>query len=249
MNRNISLTILLSVALVLFAAALYMYRPQPDKLTRVSVAGDARAKIAPDTAVVTFSVVTQNAQALIAQQDNARKSDAVKSAVEAVKAASKIDVKTSGYNLSPEQDYYSGKLPKILGYTVRNTVTARVSDLTQVGAVVDAATKAGANSIESIVFVVGEDSPAHGESLAAATRQALAKAEAIAASLNGRIVRVVESHEAGVEPARAPSDYSSGAMSNAAMNEAKPMRTTPVEAGSLDVRAQVVLTVEIEVRH
>lgn len=248
MNRNISLTVLLTVALLLFAAALYLYRPAQNNLTRVSVTGESQTRIAPDTAVVTFSVVTQNAQALLAQQENARKSDAVKNALEAIGANSKIEVKTSDYNLQPEQDYYSGKLPKILGYTVRNTVAASINDLSQVGAVIDAATKAGANSVESTAFIVRQDSPAQGEALALATKQAMAKAEAIAQSLNGRIVRIVETNEGGIAPRPFPSEYMSNAASSDFKSVAKPIVTTPVEAGSLNVRSQVMLTVEIQIK-
>jgi uncharacterized protein YggE len=246
MQKNIALTILLTIALALFACALYLYRPVSNNLTRVSVLGESQTKVAPDTAVVTFSVVTQNAQALNAQQENARKSDAVKSALETIGANFKIEVKTSDYNLQPEQDYYSGKLPKILGYTVRNTVTASINDLSQVGAVIDAATKAGANSVESTAFIIRQDSPAQGEALALATRQATAKAEAIAQALNGRVVRVVETNEGGIAPRPLVSDYMSNSASMDFKSVAKPTVTTPVEAGSLNVRSQVVLTVEIE---
>lgn len=248
MTKNISLTILLAIALLLFAFALYLHKPARNNLTHATVAGESRTRAAPDTAVVTFSVVTQNAQALAAQQENARKSEAVKAALESVGANSKIEVKTSDYNLQPEQDYSSNGLPKIVGYTVRNTVTASIGDLTRVGAVIDAATKAGANSVESTAFIVRQDSPAHGEALALATKQALAKAVAIAQSLNGRIVRVVETNEGGISPPSAPVSYAGSAMSNAGMSAAKPITATPVEAGSLDVRSQVVLTVEIEVK-
>ena len=246
MNNNVAKIIFLSLALVLFAAALWVYRPVSNKSTRVAVTGEARAKVSPDTAVVTFSVVTQNAAAFAAQQENARKSEAVKAAVEAIAAGGKIEVKTSEYNLSPEQDYYSGKLPKILGYTVKNTVKVSIGDLTQVGAVIDAATKAGANSIESTEFVVREDSPAQGDALALATKQALAKAESIAKSLNGRVVRVVETNEGGI-PVQASPDYRIAALpSNASsMSEAKRTYTTPVEAGSLNIQSHVVLVVEI----
>ncbi|MDQ3321534.1 MAG: SIMPL domain-containing protein, partial [Acidobacteriota bacterium] len=148
MNNNVAKVVLLSLALAVFAAALYVYRPIQNKFTRVAVTGEAQAKVSPDTAVVTFSVVTQNAQALNAQQENARKSEAVKAAVESISADDNIEVKTSDYNLSPEQDYYSsGKLPKILGYTVKNTVTVSIKNLSKVGTVIDAATKAGANSV------------------------------------------------------------------------------------------------------
>lgn len=245
MNNNAAKVVFLSLALALFAAALYLYRPVSNTSTRVAVTGEARAKVSPDTAVVTFSVVTQNARALAAQQENARKSEAVKAAVEALTASGKIEVKTSEYNLSPEQDYYSGKLPKILGYTVKNTVKVSINDLSQVGAVIDAATKAGANSVESTEFIVREDSPAQGDALALATKQAMAKAESIAKALNGRLVRVVETNEGGIPVQSSPSYYSGSSMSNAAMSEAKTMVRTPVEAGSLNIQSQVTLVVEI----
>lgn len=245
MKNNIYKIALLIIGSVLFAAALYVYRPRENKLTRITVTGDAQTNIAPDTAVITFSVVTENAQALVAQQENARKSEAVKAAVEALAANAKPEIKTGDYNLSPQQDY-SGKTPKIKGYEVRNTVNVSIADLTQIGAAIDAATKAGANSIEGIQFVLRENSPAQGDALALATRQAMTKAEAIAQSLNGKIARVVESNELGAPVVPERNDY---AMSNAAMlkTEAKPIYNTPVQAGSLNVRSQVVLVVEVEI--
>ena len=247
MNNNFYKIGLLLVAVALFAVALYVYRPHENRLTRITVVGDAQAKIAPDTAVITFSVVTQNAQALTAQQDNARKSEAVKTAVEAI-ANAKPEIKTSEYNLSPQQDY-SGDRPKISGYEVRNTVSVTISDLNQVGAVIDATTKAGANSVEGIQFVLRENSPAQGDALALATRQAMTKAEAIAQSLNGKIVRVVESLEGGATVIPVRDGYgssNSATMSN--MSMARPIINTPVQAGSLNVRSQVVLVVEVEIK-
>ena len=246
MKNNVYKIALLIIGLVLFAAALYVYRPHENKLTRITVMGNAQTKIAPDTAVITFSVVTQNAQALVAQQENARKSEAVKASVEAIAANAKPEIKTGDYSLSPQQDY-SSDTAKIKGYEVRNTVNVSIGDLTQVGAVIDAATKAGANSIEGIQFVLRENSPAQGDALALATRQAMTKAEAIAQSLNGKIVRVVESDEGGAPTIPQRNDY---AMSNSAMSNyaaAKSAYNTPVQAGSLNVRSQVVLVVEVAI--
>ena len=244
--NNIYKIVMLALALVVFAAALYVYRPVQNKYTRITVVGDSQTKIAPDTAVITFSVVTQDKQALNAQQENAKKSEAVKQAVEAITANAKPEIKTSDYSLNPEQDYYSGKMPKILGYEVKNTVSVSINDLSQVGAVIDAATKAGANSVEGIRFVLGETSPAQGDALSLATKQAMAKAESIAQSLNGKIVRVVETTEGGV-PNRQPMPLSENydkMSTNTAMNSSY---TTPVQAGSLNVRSQVVLVVEVEI--
>jgi uncharacterized protein len=248
MNPNIFKIAALGSFLVLFAVALYVYRPTTTNLTRITVVGDSQTKISPDTAVITFSVITQGKQALDAQQQNARKSEAVKQAVESVTTGAVTEIKTSDYNLRPEQDYYSGKMPKILGYQVRNTVTVSISDVGRVGAIVDAAAGAGANSVESIRFIVGETSPAQGEALASAAKQAMAKAESVARSLNGRIVRIVQTIEGGVPPQMVDSEFNqvSNAMSNSAFGVAKRMIETPVQAGAETIRSQVVLIVEIE---
>lgn len=248
MNNNIYKFAALMIFLILLAAAIYIYRPNQDKLTRVTVVGDSKTQIAPDTAVITFSVVTQAKQAVDAQQENARKSEAVRQAVMSLTANSNPEVKTSDYNLSPEQDYYSGKMPKILGYEVKNTVTVSTTDLTQVGAVVDAATRAGANSVQGIQFVVGEASPAQGEALALATKQAMAKAEAIAKSLNGRIVRIVETNEGGVPVQTQRDRYESTTIANAAaLGLSEKKYETPVQPGSLNVRSTVILVVDIAI--
>lgn len=247
MNTNVIKIIALVAFLALLGAAIYVYRPNPNNLTRVTVIGDSQAKIAPDTAIIIFSVVTTGKQAVDAQQENARKSEAVKKAVEAITADAKAEFKTSDYSLSPEQDYYSGKTPKILGYNVKNTVTISIDKLDRVGSIIDAATAAGANSVEGIQFVVGEASPSQGEALALATKQAIAKAEAIAKSLNGRIVRVVQTVEGGV-PASFGADkneYASNASSMA--NMAMKSMPTTVQAGSLNTRSQVILVVDISI--
>ncbi len=243
MKNNVYKLALLAIGFILFAAALYVYRPVNDKTTRITVIGDSRTKIAPDTAVITFSVVTQDKQAINAQQENARKSENVKKAVEEITANDQPEIKTSDYRLNPEQYYYSGKMPKILGYEVKNTVTVSIKNLSKVGAVIDTATKAGANSVEGIGFVVGETSPAQGDALALATKQAMAKAEAIAQSLNGKIVRVLESTEGGI-PIQSQTSMDEYKM-NSNMTAAKPVYNTPVQAGSLDVRSQVLLVVEV----
>jgi uncharacterized protein YggE len=250
MNDIMYKVIALGLFLILLATAIYVYRPVESKLTRITVVGDSQAKVAPDTAVITFAVVTQGKQAVDAQQENARKSDAVKKAVEAISADAKTEIKTSNYSLSPEQDHYSGKMPKILGYEVKNTVTVSIDKIDRVGAIIDAATAAGANTVEGIQFVVGEASPAQGDALALATKQAMAKAEAIATSLNGKIVRVVQSSEVGAPFAPMPETESYAANANATAllgMDRKPMISTPVQSGSLNVRSQVILVVDLAI--
>ena len=227
--------------LILLAAALYIYRPVEDRLTRVAVTGYAETAVEPDTAVITLSVVTEAKQALAAQQENARRSEAVGKAVEEAIAGSVAEIKTGNYTLSPQRDYYSD-LPKIKGYSARNTVTVSIDALDKVGSVIDAATAAGANSVEGIEFEVAGDGPGQGSALAAASRQAMAKAEAIAASLGGRIVRVVQSTEGGIDPEHLDTQYERKNSYATMANLAK----TPVRAGTEKLSSSIVLVVDIE---
>lgn len=243
MNTDIFKWIALGMALILLVAALYIFRPTESSFTRVTVSGDSQAKLAPDTAVITFSVITAGKQALDVQNENARKSEAVTNAIKVILPAEGSEIKTSNYSLNPQQDYYSGKTPKILGYEVRNTVTVSVSKLDIVGSIIDAATAAGANSVEGIQYVVGQASPAQGEALALATKQATAKAEAIAASLNGKIVRVVQSTEGGIDPRHVQASYAAASAANSNASEFRPR--TPIQSGSVDAFSSVVLVVDI----
>lgn len=246
MKTNIWKFGLVSIGLVLFAAALYLYRPPaPSNYTRVTVTGESQTDVPPDNAVVSFSVVTQNANAVNAQQENARKIEAVMKALQDASGGAKQEIKTSNYNLTPEQDYSGSGMPKIVGYEARNTITVTTDNLNQVGALIDAATKAGANSVEGIAFVLREDSTKRGDALGIATKQAMAKAEAIATSLGGRIVRVVETVEGGSTPT--PVVYPNASMStNTSSTKSEYM--TQIRSGSVNVRGQVTLVVEIDAR-
>ncbi|HVF56161.1 MAG TPA: SIMPL domain-containing protein [Pyrinomonadaceae bacterium] len=244
-----SLLIILVVAVV--AAVASACATKEKRLSRVMVTGEADVKAPPDTAVIVLSVVTQNGRALDAQQQNARKSDAVMQAVKEA-AGANPEVRTTGYSLEPQRNW-NGSMPKIVGYEARNSVTVTTGQLDNVGAVIDAATQAGANSVESVAFILRENNPARGQTLSDATKQAMGKAQSIAQALGGRVVRIVEQQEGGFVNRRTGTDEerneaypSAAAMANTATDAAKQTMRTPVEAGSLSVKSQVQLIVEIE---
>ena len=205
----------------------------------MTVAGEAISRVEPDTAVVSLSVVTQTPQALTAQQENARKSEAVANSVKAI-AGSNVDIKTSDYVLQPQYDPRDKSLPKIVGYDARNTVIVTMSDLKNVGAIIDAASRAGANSIDGISFVLRQTSPARGQALADATQQAMNKARSIAEALGGHVLRVVEENESS-NVGGVPDPYES-LKADSTLGKAR----TPIAAGFLSIRSNVQLIVEVE---
>jgi uncharacterized protein YggE len=213
----------------------------PARLTRVLVMGDSLVQAQPDTAILSISVVTQGKRALDAQQENANRSEAVVRAVKSVAGADAL-VRTSGYTLEPQRVYKENQPPTITGYEARNGVTVTLGDLTRVGAVIDAASQAGANNVDSVSFTLRKDRAAKDQALAEATRKAVSKAQVIAQALGGRVVRIVEVQEAGIGP-RPVIDALEGRNARASMVK---QAATPIEIGTLDITSQVQLIAEIE---
>ena len=233
--RAISIISLCTLSLALSGCA-----RKPNKTTKVTVAGEATSRVEPDTATLTISVVTQSGQALTAQQENARKSTLVADAVKA-KAAS-AEIKTSDYTLQPQYDYRDNKLPKIVGYNARNSVIVTMTDLQGVGAVIDAASQAGANSIDGISFTLKQTSPARGQALADATQQAMNKANSIAQALGGHVSRVIEENESSTV---AGDGFNELTRAYSVNGEATKL-DTPITSAPLSIRSNVQLIVEIE---
>lgn len=210
-------------------------------LTKVWVTGDSIVQAQPDTAILTVSVVTQARRALDAQQENANKSDAVVRALKSVAGAG-AEIKTSGYSLQPQRIYKEGQPPTITGYEARNSVTATIADLTKVGPVIDATAQAGANDVAGVSFTLRKDRPARDQALSEATREAVSKAQVIAQALGGRVVRIVEVLEEGVERPRPMYD----SMQTMRAGREGMAAQTPIEVGTLDITSRVQLIAEIE---
>ena len=211
------------------------------RMTKVTVSGEAMTKVEPDAAVIVLSVVTQNAQAITAQQENARKSEAVANAIKNT-AGANAEIKTSDYSLQPQYDYRDNRLPRIVGYDARNSVIVTMSDLKHVGEVIDAASSAGANSIDNVSFILRQTSPARGQALADATQQAKNKANSIAQALGGRVLRVVEENENATVTGERDME------TQATLNYDGKLRKsiTPIASGQLSIKSNVQLIVEIE---
>ena len=211
------------------------------RVTRVMVGGDSIVKAQPDTAILTVSVVTQNRTAIEAQQENATKTDAVVRALKAAAGAG-AEVKTSGYSVQPQRVYIENQPPTISGYEVRNSVTVTTSELTKLGAIIDAAAQSGSNDIAGIAFTLRQDRQARDRALSEATQEALGKARMIASALGGRVVRIVEVQEEGFQQRPPIPIYQAEGFATVAQAKV----ATPIEVGSLEITSRVQVIAEVE---
>ena len=231
----------MALAATILIQAEALAQDSPDKLTRptIRVNGEATVSAKPDQAEINIGVVTQATTGQAAASQNAQKQDAVLSELRKMLGAA-AEIKTISYSLNPNYRYpREGGQPTITGYTASNIVQVKTEDLTQVGKVIDLATQSGANTIQSLRFTVKDEQRALAQALGQAAIRARAKAEAIAAALGLKIVRVLHIDESGVAM---PLPMNTRAFAAEAGQAAV---STPIESGTVDFRATVTLTVEI----
>lgn len=157
----------------------------------ISVQGTAEAKVLPDQAELTLGVETRAETAEDAERINAQASDAVIDAL--IKAGvRKADIQTSYYYLQPQVDYREYGAAEVLGYIATHTLLIETENLDNVGALIDAAVNAGANQVQGVQFTLSEQAQAQAyrDILGEATKDAQAKADAIAQALGVAITGV-----------------------------------------------------------
>jgi uncharacterized protein YggE len=210
------------------------------QLSSIRVTGDARVTTKPDRVQIDIGVTTRALQAQEAAAQNAHQTDAVLGSLRKAAGAAAV-LKTVSYSLSPTYKYHpNGEEPTLTGYTAANVVQVTLDDLARIGAVIDAATQAGANQVQGIQFTLRDQDAVRAEALRQAAVSARAKADVLAAALQLKILRVlnVEENSPRVLPVRT-------FMGGARMSAAAAAAPTPVESGTLDVTADVMLTVEV----
>ncbi|MGD0617447.1 MAG: SIMPL domain-containing protein [Bryobacteraceae bacterium] len=133
---------------------------------------------------------------------------------------------------------YSSNKSKVDGYVAVNTIEVHVPDPAMATKAIDAASKYGATVIGGMQPSALNEQNARAEALKQATVRARADAEAMAAALGMRVVRVLSAETAAVP---APAQPPLGPM-ELAKRVAPP---TPIEAGSEDLRVHVSVTLEV----
>ena len=218
------LTVLLFLALPAFAQTTTR-RPV------VRAIGDATVSSTPDQATIVLAVETRSATAQDAAAQNAVLSSAVLAALQALLGAN-ADIKTTNYSLSPLYNYPPNAQPVLTGYMVVNSIQTTLTSIGMTGKVLDTATQAGANQIQSLTFSLRDPEPFLAQALRQAALKARAHADAMVSGVGLHLGNVVLMQESGASPIVA-----STAPIGAAL--------TPIQPGTVDIHATVILELEI----
>ena len=217
---------------------------QPE--TTISISAEGKVVAEPDVAWLTGGVISEAKTAQEALRQNARDMDGVYRAL-AEAGLERKHIQTSNFSINPQYSYSKSGLSSssgkrvLEGYTVSNTVIAKVTDLDGVGPLIDAMVSLGGNSFNGVSFGLQDASNVENEARRKAMRAAMERAKLYADVAGYKIKRIVTINEGGV--------YNQGprpemmARASVAMDAAPP---TQISGGELVYSASVTVVFELE---
>ena len=239
--RNLILLTISLFALILSTAST---ADESMPVSRILVTGEGHAELAPDMAILALTVTREAETAGDALDAN---SNAMAEVLAAMKAAGirENDLQTSGFSIQPRYFHPPVKpsgqreAPQIVGYTVRNSLTVRVRDISSVGTILDKSVSLGVNEGGNIRFTNEDPSGAITQARTQAVRNALAKARTLADAAGiktGRILEISE-HSANPRPMH---------MADAEVSLVRAGSAVPVATGENIYKVMVNISLEID---
>lgn len=226
------------VALPLAASAQESTKREPV----ISVSGEGDAAVAPDMAILSFSVVKQ-AETAAALSENSKAMTEVQAALKAAGIADK-DLQTSNFSVQPVYKQFEPKNgvyipPEITGYQVTNGLTVRVRQLAKLGEILDSSLKLGINQGGDIAFTNDRPEATVTEARKAAVADAISKAKTLAEAAGVKLGRVLEISETMQRPMPMPQTM----LRAAAMEKSD---SVPIAAGENTYKVSVNVTFALE---
>ena len=164
--------------------------------TTLTVSGTGEVRISADTAVISLGVNARDRDVLKAQQKVNESIAAVRSAL-AAQGVKEENISTEFINIYAMYDYQNDQ-EQLSAYNASSTLAVMVTDMDSVGALIDAAFAAGANTLNGITFSASDTSEARAEALKEAVADARKKAEILAEAAGIAITGIETVSEGGV---------------------------------------------------
>jgi len=164
--------------------------------TVITVTGSGETQVGADTAIVSLGVNARDRDVLAAQQK-------VNAAIAAVRQALTMlgvpedCINTDYMNIYAVYDY-QGDQEQVQAYNAGSTLAIKVTEMENVGKVIDSAFAAGANTLNGISFSASDTEAAKAESLKKAVADARGRAEALAEAAGLELTGIETISEGGV---------------------------------------------------
>ena len=207
--------------------------------TGIWVSGTGEVAVVPDVAILTLGVEAQEATVNAAQSEAAAAMNAVVDALKTNGVADK-DIQTQWYSILPVTRWDDKTNEQITtGYSVTNTVTAKIRDISKAGTIIDAVSAAGGNltRMSGITFTVNDPTAYYNQAREKAMQDAAAKAQQLATLAGvtlGKAFYISESGSYIPQPIRL---FDSAVAAST---------STPISPGELDITLTVQVGYAIE---
>ena len=240
---KLSRTLLLTLLVALIPGALAASGESASS-ERIVVVGQGSVDLAPDLAVLALTVTREAKTARAALDAN---SSAMADVIKAMRAKgiAERDLQTSNFSIQPKyaqlprQSSGERPAPQVAGYTVRNSLTVRVRDISKVGEVLDESVSLGVNEGGGIMFTNDDPSAALAQARVEAVQDARKTARTLAEAAGVRAGRILEISEQSHNPSPMP-------MMRAEMSMVAGAGAVPVATGENTYRVAVHMVVAIE---
>ena len=209
--------------------------------TTLSVTGNGTVLVESDLAIVTVGVQETSKDVLEAQSTVNEKIAAIKQALLDA-GVEESEINTDSINIYANYDY-SDNTEVIVGYTARNSLSVRTTDMDNVGSLIDAAFVAGANTLDNVQFTVQDDTQAREQALTMAVEDARRKADVLASAAGLQVASIESISEGGVSVYDSMRNYAADTVMAA---EESGGAGTLVQAALVSVDATVSMEFELQ---
>ncbi len=208
-NRYAKLLTLLTLAAAIIALLSYAwvnfeYTTTSDYEATISVNGEGEVLAVPDIGQFSFSVKAEADTATEVQEVSGTAINEILAYLREQGIEDK-DIKTQNYNLYPRYRYeekicpfgsYCGQGERVEdGFEVSQSVSVKVSDTDQAGAIIAGVGERGATNISSLNFIIDDIEALQTEAREMAINDAKEKAERLAVQLVVKLTRIVNFYE------------------------------------------------------
>jgi uncharacterized protein YggE len=233
--------LVLGLAVLMASASICLGAEDGDQVSTLMVSGTGTASDKPDIVTVVLGVETSDQSAAKAVEENAQ---LMNTAIEALKTegVKEEDIRTSRFDIYPVRDWIDGDRSEVVEFDVTNQVsftmnlTGQIGEEVDLGQLLDAAIKAGANTVDSVTFGFDDPVPVQEAALEEAVANAMDKAEVIAEAAGVKLGRILEITE---------SEYSPLPQESRVYLAEAPAAATPIVPGEVEITASVYVTYEI----
>lgn len=224
-----------SLLVILLTGALVATAETVDKETGyISVNFSTTKEISPNQAEISIKIETSDKSLQKASEENKTIAKQVYASLKLLIGANDY-IKTSNYSARPEYIYTKDNKRVLDKYVVSNNVTVKTKSTDLVSKLIDTAIAKGATNVENLFFSTSDYDSSCNTALAELTKKASSQANAIASSINSKIIGV-KSINASCNSDNVPRPYYAMMAKGMADNAAE---STPIESGKVKINVNI----------